>query len=148
MVCYTGATGVLLTTCDRSLMTRVYRISVNWNYPILQKREALPRGFRPQPVIAVERVCAFQLGYQSIDGVPEHVMEIHVIAALKDTVAGTASPTQILAMSSQRTSHDAEYSSRVQRYELRPEQDNLHSGFSQLSSGGSITNNNEVKVSP
>jgi len=138
-----GAPGVLLTTCDQSFMARVYRISVNWNYPILQKREPLPRGFRPQPTLTVERFCAFRLDHQNF----EYITDIKVIAALKDTLAGTEAPIQILATSGQRNAHDGEYSSRVHRYELRPEQDSLHPGFLQLSTGGSTTNSNEAKVS-
>lgn len=140
---YAGAQGVLLTTCDQPLMARVYRISVNWNYPTLQKREPLPRGFRPQPTILVERICAFRLDHQS----PEYITDIKVIAALKDTVAGTEAPIQILATSSQRNAHDGEYSSRMQRYELHPGRDGVHPGFLQLSAAGSITNTNEAKVS-
>jgi len=124
-------------------MARVYRISVNWNYPILQKREPLPRGFRPQPTLDIERICAFRLDHQSF----EYITDIKVIAALKDTLAGTEAHIQMLATGSQRNAHDGEYSSRVQRYELRPEHDSLHPGFLQLSAGGSITNINEAKVS-
>lgn len=146
-ICCAATTGLLLTTLDRFLISRVYRITVSWNYPNLQKREPLPRGFRPQPVIDIERVCAFRLDYQTINDLPEYTTELHIIPAMKDPVAGKEAPVQILFTTSQRSIRDGEYSSRVQRYELQPELESLHPGFSQLSSGGPSTIGKEAKVS-
>ena len=133
---YVGTTKLLLTTYDGYSGIKVFRISVSWNYPNLQKREPLPRGFRPQPMISVEHLCAFRLDYQSVNGLPEYVTGIHVIPAMKDAVSETASANRILVVTSQASSSD--HSSRVQQYELRPEQQTLHAAFSQLSTGGMV----------